>query len=426
VEETPVADSQLQLEEQTVALRKKELKAMGAAEIKEIVLSKSLAAGKKEDMIHAIVQDEANGRAQQRAHEAKIRAVLVCKKEDLESRSAQELKELCSAKGIAGVLAKPLRIEKLLHLWQEEGGIDEALAEEVRKEREAELSSLGTADLQKRCREVGVSPFITEVMIERLLRHEQKAGRFKRPMEEECKEESAAVVEGDLVQAFVKREANRKKEEELKKQRDQAAAAKRKELRGMSADELKKALCTRGLESTGKKEDLVETLFQAMLREEQITARRADLKALAKEELKKQATSRGLEVSGKEAMVEAILAWEAQRRAARAEFDAKVLQVFAKKREDLEAKSGNELKEMCASKGLKAGSSKEDRVERLLELASSEGDLDEAIQEHCIADRKSEMLAMDQCHLEKLCTQYGVNPFVKEVLVERLLASGRG
>merc|ERR1719253_1504376 len=110
-------------------------------------------------------------------------------------------------------------------------------------------------------------------MVERLLKHEVEAGRFVRPAanEKEEKEQApAATKKGDLVDTLLASEANRKKELELKKQQEEAAANKRKELKAMSVDDLKKALSKRRLEPMGKKEDMVEAIFQMGIQEEKI------------------------------------------------------------------------------------------------------------------------------------------------------------
>merc|ERR1711904_367541 len=95
-------------------IRTKELKALHVDQLKELVSSKGLKLGKKEAMVEAVVAEEAKARADVREHAARIRAVMVNKKDELEALSVQELKDLCTAKGITGVLAKPARVELLL------------------------------------------------------------------------------------------------------------------------------------------------------------------------------------------------------------------------------------------------------------------------------------------------------------------------
>jgi len=372
-----------------------------------------------------MLKHEAKARAAQREHEAKMRAVVVQKKGELEAMSAPELKELCSAKGITGMLSKPVRVEKLLQLWQQDDGVNKGLAEMARAKREGELAAMDKAALRKLCEKRGVEAFVKEVMVERLLKHEVEAGRFVRPAaEQEAKEEAPAAAKGDVVEALLASEANRKKELELKKQQEEAAANKKKELKAMSVEELKKALSKRKLEPIGKKEDMVEALFQVGVEEEKIVARKAELKAMAKDELKKILSSKGLtSTGGKDAQVEAVMAHEAKAREELKAYGAKVEQVLVKKREELEAHTAAELKDMCANKGLKVGVGKEDRVERLLEEAKRDGEVDKILANQARSNRREELLSIESAVLKKLCDQASVDALVKEVMVERLLAN---
>merc|ERR1719311_624209 len=115
-------------------------------------------------MIEAVVAHEAKARADVREHAAKIRAVVMSKKEELEALSAPELKELCVAKGITGLLAKPARVEQLLKQWHEDDGVNKALAKLARDAREAELVAMDKVTLQKFCNQAGVDPFVKEVI----------------------------------------------------------------------------------------------------------------------------------------------------------------------------------------------------------------------------------------------------------------------
>merc|ERR1712060_803879 len=156
-----------------------------------------------------------------------------------------------------------------------------------------------------------------------------------------------------MVEALLANEANRKREREQKKQEEDAAASKRKELRAMSIDELKKLLTSKGQEPTGKKEDLVEALFAISVQEDAAAARKAKLKAMDLEKLKQRLLSKGLQPGKKEAMVETLLAHEAKLQEAAKAWEFKVGDVLEMKRAELEEKTGSELKELCASKSLK-------------------------------------------------------------------------
>jgi len=210
---------------------------------------------------------------------------------------------------------------------------------------------------------------------------------------------------------------------ELKKQQEEAAANKRKELKAMSVEDLKKALSKRRLEPMGKKEDMVEALFQVGVQEEKIAARKSELKAMGKDELKKVLSSKCLEVTGgKDAQVEAVLAHEVKAREELKAYRAKVEEVLVKKCEELESKTAAELKDMCISKSLKVGAGKDDRVERLLEEARRDGEVDKVLANLARISRREELLTMESADLKKLCDKACVDALVTEVMVERLLA----
>merc|ERR1712187_450138 len=92
-----------------------------------------------------------------------------------------------------------------------------------------------------------------------------------------------------------------------------------------------------------------------------------DLMSMSLDELKSLLSSRKLETGKKGDMVERFLAHEAKVLEEARAFEAKAEEVVAKKKEEFETKTASELKELCASKGLKLGNGKTDRTETLLE-----------------------------------------------------------
>merc|ERR1719498_1957988 len=123
-------------------------------------------------MIQAVLRLEAAERSKVRDHEAKLRAAVVSKQQELTSLSAPELKQLCTEKGIGGVLSKQARVEELLKQWQAEGGVEKALTKMAQDAREAELRSMDEQALKKLCDAGGVNAFVKEVMVERIVRSE--------------------------------------------------------------------------------------------------------------------------------------------------------------------------------------------------------------------------------------------------------------
>merc|ERR1719221_1953750 len=97
-------------------------------------------------------------------------------------------------------------------------------------------------------------------------------------------------------------------------------------------------------------------------------------------ELKHLLISKKLETCNKKTdMVDAFLAHEAQLIEESLAYAGKVEEVLAKKKEELETKTASELKELCASRSLKLGVAKTDRIETLLEDAKTNGEVDKMI-----------------------------------------------
>merc|ERR1719155_149019 len=105
-------------------------------------------------------------------------------------------------------------------------------------------------------------------MVERISKKENDGGRYSRPKLAQDGEESKADKQGDMVEALLASEAQRKKEKELRDQQEENLNKKRKELKSLSIEDLKKRLAKKKLEANGKKEDMVEALFIAMVQED--------------------------------------------------------------------------------------------------------------------------------------------------------------
>merc|ERR1711924_276085 len=154
----------------------------------------------------------------------------------------------------------------------------------------------------------------------------------------------------------------------------------------------------------------------------EIATKKAKLQAMGHDQLKKLALSRGLPVDKKDKIIQAVLAAEANSREALLAHEGKVLEVLAKKKEELEAKTANELKDLCVSKGLKAGVGKEDRVQRLVDDAKTSGEIDQVVAARNRDARTLELLAADMGDILKCAEEVGADPFVTDVMVERFLA----
>merc|ERR1719324_2198518 len=149
-------------------------------------------------------------------------------------------------------------------------------------------------------------------MVERISKQEHDKGCYARPVLAADNDASKGEKNIDMVDSLLANEAQRKKERELKTQQEEALAKRRKELKSMSLDELKKRLTKKGLEASGKKDDMVEALFIAVVQDDKAAARQTELKSKSQPELKEILSRHGLETGSKDAMVKALLAHEAK------------------------------------------------------------------------------------------------------------------
>merc|ERR1711871_1638128 len=137
-------------------------------------------------------------RVAMREHKAKIRAVVVQTKQELESISIAELGKLCDKAGFKGIKSKAERVQRLLYHWQENDGVEKSLAEIALEERTQELRALDTNQLQKLCLKVGIDPFVSEVMVDRLSKKENEMGCYSRPSLPQAEEASTTKQGGDM------------------------------------------------------------------------------------------------------------------------------------------------------------------------------------------------------------------------------------
>lgn len=323
-------------------------------------------------------------------------------------------------------MSKQARVQLLLRRWQEEDGVDQALRQMAQDERRQALESMEKGALQELCERAGLDPFVTEVMADRISKRESEMGCYLRPGASGGKAGDASNDKEekhvDLVAALLESEKTRKTEQQNKRKQEEAAANKRKELRAMTIDELKKAISKRGLETAGKKDEMVETLFRLCKQDEAVAARKVELKALSIQELKELAAAKGIPAGGKEKTVEALLAHEEKLHEELRAFDAKASEISEQKKEELEGKTNNELKELCEAQALKVSGGKEERVARLLEHAQQSGEIHGAVAKAARQVRRQALTSLPQEELVDLCAKLDVDPLVKEVMVERVLA----
>merc|ERR1711920_802218 len=359
--------------------------------------------------------------ADKRAHQAKIRGIVQKKSDEFEALSIADLKVRANLKGR---VSKTDCIQQLLKTWQDDDGVDKALAEEAKKERREELFAKDNIWLLKHCDKHHIDPYVLEVMVDRILEHETRHEKYAPPTQLTQDKPAETVAKGgDLVEALLASEASRKREMELQKAREAADMAKVKELNALSVDALKKLLSKKGGEVDGKKEDLVKAAFNLAKEEQAIEERKHELKAMGMKELKQLLTTHGLEAPGKiPDMVSAVLKYEQRVQEEIRAYEAKVRDLTEQKKDEFERMSLGDLKQLLVAKGLKAGVSKADRAQRLAEEAQKDGSIAKKVSQMTRVERKQELLKMDKAAVLDLCHELEIDPVMKDIMVQRIMS----
>merc|ERR1712185_296860 len=196
-------------------------------------------------------------------------------------------------------------------------------------------------------------------------------GCYSRPVLPQDHEAPKEQKAGDMVEALLANEAQRKKEIEAKSQQEEALQKKMKELKSLSVEDLKKRLVKKGLEASGKKDEMIEALVVVAVKEEAVNARKSELQSKSLQELKELLSRHRLEMGSKDQMIKTMLAHEAKCAKDLEDFEVKVKETAkeftAQKQQELESKKNAALKEQCAAKGLAVGGGKEELIERLID-----------------------------------------------------------
>merc|ERR1719215_2471018 len=153
--------------------------------LKQRLASKGLQTGKKEAMVETLLAHEAKLREAAQAWEFKVGDVLEKKRTELEEKTASELKEMCAAKSLKLGVGKQERVETLLEDAQTRGEVDQIIAAMNKEARRDELLAMDKAAVLKIGEATEVDLLVKEVMVERLLLHEDEFGTAKGGKEED-------------------------------------------------------------------------------------------------------------------------------------------------------------------------------------------------------------------------------------------------
>merc|ERR1711972_76548 len=328
--------------------RTKELKAMSAADLKEMVLSLGLETGTKDIMIGRVLKHEGKLRKEAVAQKAKIRMVVSQKKQELEEMPLAELTKRCNDAGFKGLRSKPEKVMRLLVHWQENDGVDQAFASLAIQERTEQLVGMEDEQLRKLCGKYGFDAHVKEIMVDRINRKEHEMGCYLRPCIKEVATETAENKKLDVVEALLASEAQRKKDHDLRTKREEAIETKRKTYKAMSLDELKKLVAKKKLSAGEKKDDMITALMLASIQEDLAAARKVDLQSKPTQDLVDLLVLNGLDgTGGKDKMIKRFLDHEAKTNDDLKVFEGHVDNAAKQKHAELEKKTNAELKEMC-------------------------------------------------------------------------------
>lgn len=160
------------VEQSVVAQRRKELKAMKLAMIKDMASRKGVDLGSKEKMTEGIIAEEAKSRENVRRHKSNARDVVIQKRQEFAGKTNKQLKELLQAYALQTGGTKPERVERLVSTWKEQGEMEKVLAARAFKARKAELHDMDKKTLYDLCLKKGVDALSKDVLVDRLLVHE--------------------------------------------------------------------------------------------------------------------------------------------------------------------------------------------------------------------------------------------------------------
>merc|ERR1712048_1168419 len=154
---------------------------------------------------------------------------------------------------------------------------------------------------------------------------------------------------------------------------------------------------------------------------EAVATREKELKSMYVDALKKLTESKSLPTGKRDDMIKAILKVEAKERAQHRDHEAAIRAAVTKKKQELEALSIPELKRLCTEKEIKGTLSKVERVETLLKIWVDDDGISKAQIQQAREERAAELNAMDKQDLRKICEKSGIEVFLRDVMVDRVV-----
>merc|ERR1712056_108381 len=149
---------------------------------------------------------------------------------------------------------------------------------------------------------------------------------------------------------------------------------------------------------------MVKALVHADVAADAAAAVKAKLTSMGLEEVSQLLAARGLSIGkSKIAMVEALLAHEADVWKQLKAYEATRAHVAAKEKDAMHSKALTDLKDLCTEKGIASGRAKEECIDRLAEAALQNGEFDALTTKSLRDARRQSLDSIDKTDLVKLC-----------------------
>merc|ERR1719401_1491806 len=118
-------------------------------------------------MIEALLAHEAEIKKRLETYEAERSEAATKMKDTLQGKTNNDLKDMCTKKGLATGIGKEERINRLAENALQDGELDAIATKMLRREREQALDSMDKAALIELCENCGIDVLVKEVMVER-------------------------------------------------------------------------------------------------------------------------------------------------------------------------------------------------------------------------------------------------------------------
>jgi len=165
------------VQEDAVAARKSVLQIKSTQELKDLLLLNGLETGSKDHMVKTMLAHEATVREELKVFEAQVGELAAKKQDELEKKPKAQIKDLCSSKGLPVTGDQEERIQRILEEAKKDHEFDTLVSMNNRNKRKQELMALDRPVVLKMCEKTGVEPFVPCIMVERILAHETLAGQ---------------------------------------------------------------------------------------------------------------------------------------------------------------------------------------------------------------------------------------------------------